>query len=259
MADKQADTKWDDQEIVLTNMSPDTKFVFDRMTQATIDAVGAKPGEEIMDLACGRAIDAFNIALKGPLVFGLEPSDVMLKKSLEWVEQGKTHPVIFLRAIAEYLPLKESSLDKLVCKGAIDHFVDVNVTLAEVARILRPGGKLVISVANFDSLSCRLAKIYDWFFEKIHGKKRAEHPSYLPPDDHNFKFDKKFLTAKLELNFKIESLSGLSLLWCFPKWGALLEKLSPGAQSGVLNFLDRIAYVFPSLSDVMVVIASPKK
>lgn len=259
MAEKKPDTKWDDAEIVLTNMSPDTKFVFDRMTAATIDAVAASPGEEILDLACGRAIDAFHLALKGGLVFGLEPSDIMLKKSLEWIEPGTSHPVIFLRAIAEHLPLRDNCLDKLVCKGAIDHFADVEFTLAEVARILKPGGKLIVSVANFESLSCRLAKIYDFFFEKIKGKKRAEHPSYLPPDDHNFKFDKKFLLQKLEAGFEVETLTGLSLLWCFPKWGAFLEKLSPPGQERVLNFLDWLARVFPSQSDVLVATATPKK
>ena len=259
MAGKKPDTKWDDQEIVLTNMSPDTKFVFDRMTAATIDAVDAHSGEEIMDLACGRAIDAFNLALKGALVFGLEPSDIMLAKSLEWVEKGKSHPVIFVRAIAEYLPLRDNSLDKLVCKGAIDHFVDVDVTLKEVARILKPGGRLIVSVANFESLSCRLAKIYDFFYEKMNGKKRAEHPSYIPPVDHNFKFDKAFLLARLKPYFEVETLFGLSLLWCFPKWGAFLQKLSAKNQGALLNFLDRVAGIFPSWSDVLVARAIPKK
>jgi len=259
MSNKPADTRWDDTEIVLTNMTPDTKFVFDRMTEATIAAVAGAPGEHVMDLACGRAIDAFKVALSGATVFGLEPSDVMLKKTAEWLEPGKALPVVLLRSLAEQLPLRDACLDKLVCKGAIDHFVDVDATLAEAARVLRPGGRLVISVANFESLSARLARIYDRLFEKLRGKKRTQRPSYVPPEDHNFKFDLKFLKAALKPHFEIESLTGLSLLWCFPSWGSFLQKLPPAAQSAVLQTLDRIAGIFPSLSDVLLVRAVPKK
>jgi SAM-dependent methyltransferase len=259
MSAQKPDTKWDDTEIVLHDMTPDTKFVFDRMTVATIDAVDAHAGEDIIDLACGRAIDATHIALRGATVFGLEPSDLMLKKTLEWIEPGKTHPVILLRSLAETLPLRDASFDKLVCKGAIDHFVDVDAALKESARLLKPGGRLIISVANFESLSARLARIYDFCFEKIKGRKRTEHPSYIPPDDHNFKFDLKFLQEKLKDNFEIEMLLGLSLLWCFPGWGAWLRRLAPARQESILKFLDRVARVFPSWSDVLVVSAIPQK
>jgi len=257
--EKKPDLQWDDTEIVLTEMSPDTKFLFDRMTVATLDAVSAKPGEKIMDLACGRGVDAFQLALKGADSFGLEPSDKMLKKALEWIEPGKTHPVIFVRALAENIPFPDQSLDKLVCKGAIDHFLDLEGSLKETARTLKPDGRLIISVANFESLSCKLAKIYDWFYEKRHKKRRADKPSYLPPSDHNYKFDYQFLVQALEKKFEIEKIQGVSLLWCFPGWGAFLQKLSPKQQKTILEFLDFWAGVFPRWADVLVLRAKPKK
>jgi len=259
MTANKPDTKWDDAEIALSNMTPDTKFVFDRMTEATIAAVDARPGEEVMDLACGRAVDAFKIALSGALVFGLESSEIMLRKGLEWMGPDQTHPVVLLRSLAESLPLKDKSLDKLLCKGAIDHFADVDSALREAARVLRPGGKLIISVANFESLSCKLGRVYDFFFAKLKGRNRTEHPSYLPPDDHNFKFTAAFLAQKLKPLFEIQALTGLSLLWCFPNWGALLQKLSPKSQEAILRFLDRIARTFPALSDVLVAKAVARK
>ncbi len=259
MAEKKLDTKWDDSEIILSKMTPDTEFLFDRMTRATIEAVGAKPGEEIMDLACGRAMDASQLALAGARVFGLDPSDKMLGKALEGIGKGKTHPVILIRSIAEKIPFPDNCFDKLVCKGAIDHFADLDASLQEAARVLKPGGQLIISVANFESLSCRIGRNYDRAYQKLKGRKRSEHPSWMPPDDHNFKFDRGFLARKLEPDFETELVRGLSLLWCAPYWGASLGKM-PRKWSGIiLKILDLIAALFPSLSDVLVVRARVKK
>jgi len=258
MPNKKADTKWDDAELLLNKLTPDTKFVFDRMTSATIEAVAAKPGEDIIDLACGRAADALSIARSGAMVFGLEPSEVMVTKALELMGP-QAQAVVLFRGLAEALPLADNSFDKLVCKGAIDHFAEVDASLKEAARVLKPGGKLVISVANFSSLSCQLARAYDFGFEKLKGRKRTAHLSYVPPEDHNFKFDRKFLAQKLKPYFEVEMLTGLSLLWCFPNWGAALEKLSPDMQNAALQFLDRLARILPSWSDVLLVRARPKK
>jgi len=253
------DTGWDDSELVLGKMTPDTKFLFDRMTRATIDAVEAKPGEEIIDLACGRATDAFQIALRGSEVFGLDPSDKMLAKAFEWIGPDKSHPVILIRGAAEKLPFPDNSFDKLVCKGALDHFADLDDSFQEMFRILKPGGKAIISVANFESLSCRLGRYFDRAYEKLKGRKRMEHPSWLPPLDHNFRFDCRFLTQKLKADFEIEMIQGLSLLWCTPYWGASLEKLNPKRAEKILKLLDQIAHLLPFLSDVLVVRARVKK
>ena len=84
------DTKWDDTEIVLTNMSP-YEFVFDRMTDATIEAGTVTTlARTSWTWPAVRAIDAFKIALSGATVFGLEPSDIMLRKVAEWVEPDKS-------------------------------------------------------------------------------------------------------------------------------------------------------------------------
>ena len=252
------DLNWDDTEIVFTEMTPDTKFVFDHMTLRTLSAVDAQPEEEILDLACGRAIDAFHLAMRGAKVFGLEPSSVMIKKALEWVENPSQHPVILVRALAEKIPFADNSFDKVVCKGAMDHFVDLDATFAELARIIKPSGKLIISIANFESLSCKLGRIFDWLYEKIKGKKRVEHPFWLPPKDHNYKFDYPFLKKQINKYFQLEKIEGLSLLWGFPYWGEFLEKLPAPLAQAILKFLDLLARIFPPLSDVLIAQAVPK-
>ncbi len=252
-----ADTKWNDDEIVSTEMSPDTKFVFDRMTEATIDAVDAKATEEIIDLACGRAIDAFRLSLNGSDVYGLEPSSTMIEKALAWPEPPTRTPVILVKGIAEYLPFADQSFDKLVCKGAMDHFIDMDKTFAEIARVLKPEARLIISVANFSSLSCKLGKGLDALRKRAGGKPKQGKPFWEPPDDHNFVFNLPFLMEVLKDRFEIKSLFGVSLLWGLPGWGKFLDSIPEKWASLILRTLDQIARAWVSRSDVIVVIARP--
>jgi 2-polyprenyl-3-methyl-5-hydroxy-6-metoxy-1,4-benzoquinol methylase len=44
------------------------------------------------------------------------------------------------------------SIDKVVCKGALDHFADPDKALQQIATAIKPGGSAVIAIANFESL-----------------------------------------------------------------------------------------------------------
>jgi hypothetical protein len=78
------------------------------------------------------------------------------------------------------------------------------------------------------------------------------------PADHNFRFEPRLLRRSLEAHGRIESLTGLSLLWGFPRWGQALEKLNPATARWVLASLDRAARIIPSWADVLVAIAVPR-
>jgi SAM-dependent methyltransferase len=250
------DTQWDDEEIVFTHMSPDTQFVFDRMTEATLAAVAPGPGEQILDVACGRGIDAVRLAKVGGRLFGLEPSATMARKANEWLT-GPEPLVRMVRGLAESLPFADRVFDKVVCKGAIDHFVSIERTMAELARVCKPTGRIIISVANFESLSCRLARRLDGLKHRgqAPGAKRA---FWEMPEDHNFRFEPRLLRRSLEAHGRIESLTGVSLLWGFPHWGQTLEKLSPASARSILSVLDRLAGAIPGWADVLVAVAVPR-
>jgi 2-polyprenyl-3-methyl-5-hydroxy-6-metoxy-1,4-benzoquinol methylase len=149
------DTAWTDDEIVMSDMTPDTEFVFARMTQETLAAADARPGEAILDVACGRAIDAMAMAKKGATLFGIEASDTMIDKALEFMGADRRR-VTLARSLAENLPFSDRCFDKVVCKGAMDHFADLDESMAEMTRVTKPDGKVIIAIANFESLTCRL-------------------------------------------------------------------------------------------------------
>ncbi|HUT53529.1 MAG TPA: methyltransferase domain-containing protein [bacterium] len=249
------DTAWTDDEIVMSDMTPDTDFVFARMTEETLLAVDARAGERILDVACGRAIDAMAMAKSGAALTGIEASETMIRKAVEFMGADRRR-VRLTRSLAENLPFHDHSFDKVVCKGAMDHFADLDESMAEMARVVKPDGKVIIAIANFESLTCRLGRLVWSLKEKLTGQGPGEHPFWEPPEDHNFKFDLKVLRKVMGGHCRIEKIKGVSMLWGYPKWGAFLRK-HPLLTPPVLRALDRAARAAPSLSDVLVAVGRP--
>ncbi len=227
------DLNWSDRDLLPPVVHPDTVFLFDRMTEVTLGMLAGGEGKRVLDIGCGNAMDCSELEQGGSWVVGLDPSEIMLKKAKAWIDAGVSR-VALVRAIGEQLPIRSHSFDRVLCKGALDHFYGPAETVAEMARVMKPGGKLVIAIANFASLSCRLVK------------------REIPPD-HNYRLDYSLLREMLSGHLEIEGCLGVSLLWGIPLWGKLLARLPRGISGAVLKFLDRIGRRLPTLSDVTVV------
>ena len=110
--------------------------------------------------------------------------------------------VALFQGIGENLPFRSCLFDKVMCKGALDHFLSLDKTMEEISRVLKPDGEVIISIANFESLGFRIGKkvikLKTILSRKI-GKQRR--PWELPPD-HNYKFDYPFLTSLLRTIFR---------------------------------------------------------
>ncbi|MFA5368281.1 MAG: methyltransferase domain-containing protein [Dehalococcoidia bacterium] len=155
------------------------------------------------------------------------------------------------------MPFKNRSLDKIICKGALDHFADMPKTMFDMAQALKPTGSAIIAIANFDSLSCKIGR--NWFpiVKKLYRQTGDRHP-WQPPEDHNYKFDCPILKSTVANDFKIQKIKGMSLLWTAPYWGKILSLMPKRLSNGILKTLDGIACRLPSLSDVIIIKVAPK-
>lgn len=248
------DLDWVDDDVVPERIYPDTAFIFARMAGATMEMVAPGPGETILDLGCGRAVDALEMARLGSRAIGLDPSGTMLHEARDYVGDGN---VSLVRGIGESLPFRQHSLDKVVCKGALDHFPDPERTMGDIALTLKPGGAVIIAIANFESLSCRLGKAWHPIISRL-TRRSDERPPWEIPPDHTVKFDYPTLVALMERHFHIERTVGVSLLWTAPYWGRILELMPRRVQRRVLSLLDGIGRRRPSMSDVIIVRCTPK-
>ncbi len=245
------DRTWDDEQVIPPELGPDTAFLFDRMTRDTLEAVGTRPGARVLDVGCGRGLDLASQWNKKAVLIGCDPSEIMVKRAKETLEHKGLRPLVVCCS-AENLPFCSNSLDRVYCKGAIDHFYDPQRALQEMARVLRPGGGLVVSVANFESLGCRLGRVYNRLHRIFTGKELPRPHFWEIPKDHVYRFHRKLLVGFMPPAVRIVDLRGISLFWGVPGWGAFLKRLSPGTRKNLLFLLDRLARVFPSLADVIV-------
>ena len=98
------------------------------------------PPGEVLDAACGTGRYAVMLAARGHEVVGVDQSDAMLD-----IARAKLPSADFREGDLTALPLPDRSVDAVVCALSLVHVSDVACALREFARVLRPGGRLVIS------------------------------------------------------------------------------------------------------------------
>jgi arsenite methyltransferase len=105
-------------------------------------------GETVLDLGSGAGIDVILSAKRvgsTGLAYGLDMTDEMLALARRNAEEAGIKNVVFLKGYIEEIPLPAGSVDVVISNCVINLSTDKAAVLVEIARVLRPGGRVGIS------------------------------------------------------------------------------------------------------------------
>jgi SAM-dependent methyltransferase len=105
-------------------------------------------GEVVLDLGSGGGIDVILSAKRvGPAgtAYGLDMTDEMLALAQQNAHEAGVSNVHFLKGVIEQIPLPAASVDVVISNCVINLSVDKAAVLTEIARVLKPGGRVGVS------------------------------------------------------------------------------------------------------------------
>ena len=105
--------------------------------RATRAALGVRPGEAVLDVAAGTAVSTAELAKSGGWCLAADFSVGMLRA-------GRRRPVPKVAADATSMPFGDEVFDAVTISFGLRNIVDVAAGLREMARVAKPGGRLVI-------------------------------------------------------------------------------------------------------------------
>ncbi len=227
----------------------DSVYIYQAIEDTMVEIATEVPRGRVLDVACGTGKVAVRIAERGCTTVGAEAS-------MEMIGLGRyVHPesdALMVRSIAEELPFPDGTFDRVICQGSLDHFVDGHAFMREAARITKPDGRVVIALANFESISCRLGRRIDHLRWRL-GRPRPPWRRYWQtPEDHNVRGDIRYVRSLGGAELALDRCTGISMLWLLPGYGTVLDRLPERAARAIWNTLDRWARRRPRHSDMII-------
>jgi len=107
-----------------------------------------QPGEDVLDVGCGAGMDSLVAAqMVGATgsVTGIDMTPEMVAKARASIAEMGLGTVRIVEGSAEHLPFDDGSFDVVISNGVIDLIPDKDAVFSEIARVLRPGGRIQLA------------------------------------------------------------------------------------------------------------------
>ncbi len=117
-----------------------------------IDLLGPIEGATVLDIGCGPGIYARDLALRGARVTAMDSAPAMLLAAEAEAHEADV-TVEFATGDASALPFPDDAFDAAVLVQVIEYVADAVGALREIARVLRPGGRLLIADTDWETAS----------------------------------------------------------------------------------------------------------
>jgi ubiquinone/menaquinone biosynthesis C-methylase UbiE len=132
----------------------------ERLYDRLIEYLRPPEGAVFLDAGCGKGDHTIDIAKRGYQCVGIDISDYILDKAREnAARSGFASKVSFARETLETLSFADGTFDAVHCRGVLMHVPDWEAALANLCRVLKPGGKIFISESNDSSVETLFQRV----------------------------------------------------------------------------------------------------
>jgi demethylmenaquinone methyltransferase/2-methoxy-6-polyprenyl-1,4-benzoquinol methylase len=132
-----------------------------RWRRLALDAIRIRPGDLVVDLACGTGDLAELAAARGARVIGIDMALGMLRGA-----QRRAIAARLVEGDAARLPLRDGVAQALVCGFALRNFEDLAPAFREIARVLEPAGR--VALLEVDRPESRLVRAgHSFYFDRV--------------------------------------------------------------------------------------------
>ncbi len=134
----------------------------------TMRRLEVRPGDKLLEIGCGTGalLRSLGRAHPGVQLTGVDPCAEMLKQA-----RAKVGPAVELvEAWAEWLPFDDGQFDVVVLCNVFHYLQHPREALAQIARVLRRGGRLVITDWCDDYFACKACDLFLRLFSSSHQK-----------------------------------------------------------------------------------------
>jgi ubiquinone biosynthesis O-methyltransferase len=201
--------------------------------QLILELVGEVRGCKVLDIGCGDGAFALELTRRGAVVTGIDASAAMIDAAKRRATQLDTD-ITFQVATAEQLPFPAEQFDLVTAITILCFVADASPVFHEIARVLRPGGRLVIGELGKWSSWAAARRIRAWLGSRLWRQGR-------------FRTANELRALAGQAGLIVENVRGAIY---YPRWGFAALLLSPCDPA--LSRLTTIGAGFLALSAVKV-------
>ena len=121
------------------------------VSREVVRDVAPRPGERVVDVGAGMGPATVLAAKNGASVLAVDPTPYMRRiLSVRRLGQRRRKAIRVADGSAESIPLDDHSVDALWTVNTMHHWTNMDAAVRELARVLRPGGRLLLVDEDFD-------------------------------------------------------------------------------------------------------------
>lgn len=172
-----------------------------------LDALALARGMLLLDVGCGSGEWHAALATRAVITVGVDLMPGMLEAARQIGDELEPRPRL-IGGDAQALPFRPATFDRVLCSGVLYHVSDCRQALAEMHRVLREGGRAVISTNGADAMA-RLNELHADAARAL-----GYTPVRVSGERGHFSMDDLALVQSV---FRLRSASCWKAHWCFPR------------------------------------------